>query len=297
MTSQLVNWPVASVAAKFLEAALEYAARGWPVFPLAPRSKVPMSGSHGLRDATVDFDVIRDRWSREPRANIAIATGPRSGLAVLDVDRKHGGYDSLAVLEAQHGRLPSTLTARTGGGGLHLYFRHPGREVRSRVLRGYPGIELKGDRGQITAPPSVHPSGGHYEWLSDPDQTPLADVPECLLALAEPPPFVRARVTAPPDTLGGSGRAQAWAEAALRKECAAVAAAPKGTRRATANRAAFLVGQLVPHLISQAHAEAELSAACENWAADDGGWIVQSTIAAGLRDGTAWPRWPSEARP
>jgi putative DNA primase/helicase len=59
----------------FLDAALGYAARGWPVFPL--RRKIPLiakaDDGHGHHDATTDTAVISDWWTQYPNANIGIA--------------------------------------------------------------------------------------------------------------------------------------------------------------------------------------------------------------------------------
>ena len=38
---------------------------------------------------------------------------------------KHGGAGALKELERKHGALPKTAEVLTGGGGRHLYFRHP----------------------------------------------------------------------------------------------------------------------------------------------------------------------------
>jgi hypothetical protein len=52
----------------------------------------------------------------------------------------------------------------TGGGGLHLYFRHPGFEIRNSAGALGPGLDLRGDGGYIIAPPSLHASGNRYVW-------------------------------------------------------------------------------------------------------------------------------------
>ncbi|MBM4362782.1 MAG: bifunctional DNA primase/polymerase, partial [Deltaproteobacteria bacterium] len=69
----------------FQHAALNYAERGFHVFPLRPRDKVPLSGSRGELDATTDAATIAEWWRRCPDANVAIVPGA-SGLFVLDVD-------------------------------------------------------------------------------------------------------------------------------------------------------------------------------------------------------------------
>ena len=63
--------------------------------------------AHGLTDASTDATIIRDWWERWPAANVGIATGPESGVFVLDVDGEDG-QASLKGLEAL-GHLPQTL--------------------------------------------------------------------------------------------------------------------------------------------------------------------------------------------
>ena len=160
-----------------LNAALEYAARGWRVFPCwwienrqcaCPKGAAcPSPGKHPLtrhsaNDASTDPVQIRTWWTRRPLAHVAIATGAESGLVVIDLDRKPG-KDGVASLKAL-GKVPATLTARTGSGGLHLYFRHPGGCVPNSVGKLGPGIDVRGDDGYVIAPPSGHISGGHYAW-------------------------------------------------------------------------------------------------------------------------------------
>ncbi len=186
-----------------LDAALDYAKRGWAIIPVhsvkengfcscgAPGDytsepkhavgKHPYTGIHGHRDASKAEMQIKTWWLMWPEANLAIVTGKHSGLIVLDLDEKNGGYTSLGKLERQHGKLPDTAVVHSGGGGKHYYFKHPGFEVRGR--RGMlPGIDIQADGGRIVAPPSNHKSGKRYEWDKKlgPD-TELADLPRWLL--------------------------------------------------------------------------------------------------------------------
>ena len=178
-----------------LQAALSYAARGWPVFPLRPRGKEPLT-DHGFKDATTDPMVLLDWWQRWPDANIGIATGAPSGLLVVDVDPRHGGDDSLHDLERQHGPLPETVESLTGGGGQHIFFGCPDGVGCGKLAEG---VDIKGNGGYIVAPPSVHPSGKSYEWevLHHPDDVALADPPAWLLALLATP---KATAAAPDPT-------------------------------------------------------------------------------------------------
>src|SRR6202049_1735828 len=72
-----------------LTAALDYASRGWHVFPLRYRSKEPAC-LHGFKDATVDEGQIRRWWTTHPTWGIGIATGALSGLMVVDIDSQEG---------------------------------------------------------------------------------------------------------------------------------------------------------------------------------------------------------------
>lgn len=119
-------------------------------------------------------------WDRWPDANVGVVTGWVSAVAVLDVDPRHGGDDTLAALEAQEEPLPETVTSVTGGGGRHLYFAHPTQLLPSRPLAA--GIDLKAEGGLVVAPPSRHASGDTYRWLAGhgPDQLIPAALPRWL---------------------------------------------------------------------------------------------------------------------
>lgn len=108
--------------------------------------------------------------------NLALVTGQRSGVVVVDVDPRNGGERGLYDLENAHGKLPDTLTCNTGGGGLHLYFRH---YDGARTSKPAEGIDYQVDRRCVIVPPSVHPDTRNpYQWASDPGQTTIAELPE-----------------------------------------------------------------------------------------------------------------------
>jgi hypothetical protein len=168
-------------------AALSYRARGWSVIPIEPRGKRPLVPWQEYQSRPARAEEIEAWFTRRKDANVGIVTGAVSGLVVLDVDAAHGGDASLAELELAHGPLPATIEAKSGGGGRHLYFAHPGGEVHNRAGVA-PGIDLRGDGGCIVAPPSIHPSGKRYAWRPGrgPDEAQLAPLPAWLLALVQP---------------------------------------------------------------------------------------------------------------
>jgi len=164
------------------QAAARYRANGWSVLPLRHGDKRPLIRWETLQQARADAATVAQWLAHWPDANIGIVTGEISNLIVLDVDPKHGGDDSLALLERRFGALPETVEAHTGGGGRHLYFTHPGGFVANRVGLAQ-GIDLRGDGGYIVAPPSLHPSGRLYTWAPgrSPEETALAALPRWLL--------------------------------------------------------------------------------------------------------------------
>lgn len=150
--------------------------------------KHPTQG--GWQDlATNDAGVI-NKWQDDERINVAIRTGEVSGIFVLDIDPKHGGYESLQRLLAQHGSLPETYTVTTGGGGEHRYFKHPGFPVPNSVSSLGSGLDVRGDGGYVLAPGARHKSGGIYKGLTGE----LAEAPEWLLQLLKEKRIARVEI-------------------------------------------------------------------------------------------------------
>jgi len=193
-----------------LDAALRYAEKGWRVFPLhnptadgctCEDRDCKSIGKHprtatGSHSASTNQKIIRAWWERWPDANIAIATGPGSGIIALDVDGEKG-QASLKAL----GEIPDTLrvlTGRTGASGertgFHLYFVCPAGVTLSNQpgLLGV-GLDIRAAGAYIVAPPSLHTSGLYYEW--DNEQSPIANLPAAItdkatkLTASLPPAF------------------------------------------------------------------------------------------------------------
>ncbi|SDC30490.1 putative DNA primase/helicase [Sphingomonas sp. YR710] len=200
-------------------AALQYARRGWKVFPCRPEddsyinnkdervllsAKSPFVG-HGVKDATTDEEVIKGWWRRWPNAMIGLAMGG-DGLFVLDFDPRYDEetgeeftLESLkAELEAIMGcELPTSLAARTPSGGVHVYLTQPkdaGERLRNRVgtkKSNLPQhVDVRAEGGYVILPPSRCLGGaesgaaeGQYRWLRGKADAPVADAPAAVVEL------------------------------------------------------------------------------------------------------------------
>jgi Bifunctional DNA primase/polymerase, N-terminal/Primase C terminal 1 (PriCT-1) len=92
---------------------------------------------------------------RRPRSGIFLGgfglplavkcSGRQSAPGCAVIDPRKGGAEALASLESKHGKLPETLTADTGGGGVHHLFKYPGFPVKNSTGELGPGLDIKGD--------------------------------------------------------------------------------------------------------------------------------------------------------
>lgn len=307
------------MAESMLDMALEYAERGWKVFPCHYPVFVPdqptrcscgkpdcpnigkhPASKHGFKDATDSAKVIREWWTGNPFWNIGIATGEVSNLVVVDVDTHDtDGKDTWAKLEAKYGEIV-TRAARTGGNGIHDLFTHPGVRVGNRTA-ALPGIDVRGDGGYIVAPGSVHASGNEYGWLND---NPVAPMPVWMLdwLLADVYPLNGEDASNVIESIAtktlSATALTSYAQAALDGETSRVALAAPGTRNDQLNRAAFALGQLIEQgLLERPDVEAALEGACaSNGLLQEDAEGTRKTIASGINGGMSKPRPKVEPR-
>jgi hypothetical protein len=150
-----------------------YARNGWNVIPLhSPQGDGCTCGKPGCgkpgKHARIcewsklacDVATVEGWWQQFPDANVGLRL---DGLIVLDVDGQ-AGLESLQALEQQHGLLEPCIRQRSGSGGWHYLFQAV--EGVSKHLKFMPGLDLLTGAGcYIVTEPSVHASGGRYEWV------------------------------------------------------------------------------------------------------------------------------------
>lgn len=153
-----------------LEMVCLYSQIGWRMLPV--NGKKPLWKGWPEK-ATAELNVAK-QWCCNP-LNIGIATGQESGIVVLDIDPRNDGEESIQWLERELGRLPQTVTAKTGGGGLHYIFQYF-EGAKSKVAA--PGIDFLSDGKMFVAAPSIHPDTEVvYEWDIPPSERSPAELP------------------------------------------------------------------------------------------------------------------------
>ena len=184
------------------DAAIAYARAGWRIFPLhTPQAQGCSCGTpdcskigkhpriaNWQNDASDDPAKVAEWWAQWPDANIGMGL---EGLVVLDVDPRHGGFDSLKALETEHGPLDLRARQQSGSGGWHYLFE---RTEVVKIHRGFKlGLDLLTGAGcYIVVAPSLHASGGRYQWTDEPhpllssrDSITLATPPQWLLDVSQ----------------------------------------------------------------------------------------------------------------
>lgn len=187
-----------------LDAALELASKGVPVFPCAPNLKTPLS-KNGFYDATTDEKTIRNWWKWQPDANLAMPTG-HPGFDVPDVDVRSNGSGLGALSDlTEAGYLTGAVRAvRTPSNGIHIYFpgSHRGNGSLPKVH-----LDFRGLGGYVLVPPS-HVITDSYEGDYVELQSMTPDFPESLnwdacKAFLLPAPKVVRSLSAPTEGMGG----------------------------------------------------------------------------------------------
>ncbi|QWY83620.1 putative DNA primase protein [Rhizobium phage RHph_X2_26] len=294
------------------ELALGYARDGIHIFPCREKpeeivtdhgeiksfeTKTPYT-QHGLHQATTRDRIIEKWWDMWPGAMIGAPTGERSGFWVLDIDvpgegdkaHKHDGRIWLEEMERLHGELPATRIAKTGGGGLHILFKHvPGVGNGSGVKSGLgDGVDVRGEGGFVVMPGSELATGAVYEWFNDEE---IAYAPQWLIDIVrkkdeQSRPLRNEAISA------GGGKNERYSRAALEKEVDDFRNTPT-ERGAALNRVAFSLGTLVGagELTESEVAQELYAAAYDNGlVATDGERSVRRAIDRGIRAGAGRPR-------
>jgi hypothetical protein len=252
-----------------LAAGLEAAAVGIPIFPMKIFKRgdrwIKKPAIKGWRTAATTDPTTIEAWAKaDPQIVFAIEL-EKAGLVVIDCDRHREDADGCVafqkLVDANGIDLPWVPVTRTAGGGWHFFFRQPKVPIGCPVKTGLPaGIDVKGAGGSVVVPGSMRPDGdGWWQPLADNGRPTLphayrnglAVIPSWLEKRArkveppEPRPQPRPR-RKPSRSNSGNHRGQAYARAALDRQCQKIGGMLADTGRNNAlNAAAFSLGRMV----------------------------------------------------
>jgi len=124
----------------------------------------PSPGKHpltrnGVKEATNDLNVLLAYLEQEPNLNLALATGEKSGVLVLDID----DFETARQVIQEYTIPRDTLVQRTGK-GVHLFFRYPedwrGVSLPNKLKDK---VEIKGNGRYVMICPARHIKGVFYK--------------------------------------------------------------------------------------------------------------------------------------
>jgi len=160
------------------------AQRGYAVHWVRQRSKAPIAEGWSTAPVATVTDL---RQTYRPGYNIGARCGhwscplPEHGLVIIDVDIRspEARGPALAAVETLLGGGPAgpTVLSGSGNGSRHLWFAcpldvlPPKANVTIMQAEGWK-LEVLSTGKQVVVPPSIHPSGQSYRWL-----TPLTTLP------------------------------------------------------------------------------------------------------------------------
>jgi hypothetical protein len=176
-TAALVETAAASAQRRpsVVDAALAYAAKGWPVIP-TDMNKRP-TPEHWKAAATTDPDKIRELWAKFPDANIAVQLGAASGLVDIECDTPQAEAEILPLLGGV-----KTATFRSARGKHRLFLWEASLSDKAFVHVGAIECRTGGNDKWAAAvfPPSTHwRNFQQHTWIDD---SPPAPIPPALLA-------------------------------------------------------------------------------------------------------------------
>ncbi len=154
--------------------ALDGLGLGWSVIPVR-KDKRPFLSEWKPYQTVQPDEAALTQWQQQYKPPAwAVVTGAISGIVVLDFDGEKGAETMRSLGLDPHVRTPS--------GGFHVYFQHPGFEVKTlngkskaELGRRFPGLDIRGDGGYAVF--CGRNSAGRYEWLREPVADPVSIVP------------------------------------------------------------------------------------------------------------------------
>ena len=154
----------------FYETATRLLERGYSIIPIIPGEKRPGEWDgkqwHGMigwqrfcSKAPTQAEI--EEWATWPECGICVALGLASNLTAIDFD-----YGTPAVREALETLIPPSPVRKKGAKGYTTFLRGHALTSRKYTHENMSVIEILSDGRQTVLPPSKHPDGMNYVWLT-----------------------------------------------------------------------------------------------------------------------------------
>ena len=141
----------------------QYLTNGWSLLPVKPFEKRPlMQNWLQYTHERADAKTVNNWFNSLKNVGVGMVTGRISNVIVLDVEST-----CPIPIEELLKKYPTSLVSRSGSGGYHLFFQYPKNRTKvSNRVRIFDGADLRADGGFIVLPPTRHPNGQSYQWVS-----------------------------------------------------------------------------------------------------------------------------------
>lgn len=164
----------------FKDIAVPLVARGVPIIPLLPKSKIAFR-KDWPDQATTDLAQV-EAWDKQyPDANAAsVAKATPAGFWFLELDRPEAGQ---RIEEETGHRVPDTFRVRSRPGRGHLYWKQsPASLAMGNLAQGFVKFgdwSARVDNQYVVSPGSIHPDSG-LPYLAINDR-PIIEAPDWLI--------------------------------------------------------------------------------------------------------------------
>jgi hypothetical protein len=157
----------------FSQFAWKFIERDISIVPIAPGTKKPgqWSEEHGWRGMSdwtrfskrMPTELELEAWSKWPDAGIGVVLGPVSNLVALDKDYDipNGGNDALQAI------IPYSPVVKKGQKGWTRFYQFNGEKSCSFDVNGARVLDVLAEGRQTVVPPTLHPAGCSYVWISE----------------------------------------------------------------------------------------------------------------------------------
>ena len=154
----------------FAKAGIALIDAGYSAIPILPGEKRPgryvnnhwvgMSGWQKYCSQTPTVFEY-EQWETWPDAGVGICLGEKSGIIAGDFD-----YGSPAVRAAIEAVLPPSPVRKKGAKGYISFYKYSGEKPKKWFINGESVFELLSHGNQTVMPPSRHPDGMDYKWIT-----------------------------------------------------------------------------------------------------------------------------------